>query len=307
MAYNVKVDVSPIYELISSFIVFTTRKWVNNLDVGLEWLDDISSRFSPDARQPFIEAAQFPFTDYDVLYAWAIDRSDNTDIEAFLDHLEFSAEEVLYHSIKSYIPNMTTVEIQRIRSSYIPLLRKWNELYFKEITLQYASLLEEDAAEKATLLHKMDSEALVEYASGGLVLEPGLPIERVVLVPSIHFRPINTYGFYSDVLFIQYPIDIPELDEDEPPTCLLRLTRALVRPERLRLLRYVADEPKSLQEMVDHLNESEDKLMHHLMRLRVAGLLRVHLVDSNDTEKFSIRPDGAAELQMFLESYIRLS
>ncbi|MNJ35275.1 hypothetical protein D3C77_300060 [compost metagenome] len=202
---------------------------------------------------------------------------------------------------------MTTVEIQRIRSSYIPLLRKWNELYFKEITLHYASLLEEDAAEKATLLDKMDSEALVEYASGGLVLEPGLPIERVVLVPSIHFRPINTYGFYSDVLFIQYPIDIPELDEDEPPTCLLRLTRALVRPERLRLLRYVADEPKSLQEMVDHLNESEDKLMHHLMRLRVAGLLRVHLVDSNDTEKFSIRPDGAAELQMFLESYIRLS
>lgn len=34
-------------------------------------------------------------------------------------------------------------------------------------------------------------------------------------------------------------------------------------------------------------------------------LLRIHLVDQ-DIEKFSIRPDGAAELQIFLESYIRL-
>ncbi|WP_110932733.1 ArsR/SmtB family transcription factor [Paenibacillus bouchesdurhonensis] len=304
MAYNVKVDVSPIYELISSFLVFTTRKWVNNLDVGMEWLEDISSRLNLDAQQAFTAAAKFPFSDYDVLYAWAIDRPSR-NVAAFLDDLEKTANDILYHSSKSYIPDMTTEEVERIRSSYIPLLRKWNALYFMDVAPQYSPLLEEDAAEKATLLHKMDPEALVEYASGGIVLEPGLPIEQVVLVPSVHFRPINTYCFYSGALLIQYPIDIPELDEDEPPTCLLRLTRALANPERLRLLRYVANEPKSLQEMINNLNESEDKLMHHLMRLRVAGLLRVHLVDAK-TEKFTIRPDGAAELQMFLESYIRL-
>ncbi|MNJ35768.1 hypothetical protein D3C77_305250 [compost metagenome] len=304
MAYNVKVDVSPIYELISSFLVFTTRKWVNNLDVGMEWLEDIGSRLNLDAQQAFTAAAKFPFSDYDVLYAWAIDRPSR-NVAAFLDDLEKTANDILYHSSKSYIPDMTTEEVERIRSSYIPLLRKWNALYFMDVAPQYSPLLEEDAAEKATLLHKMDPEALVEYASGGIVLEPGLPIEQVVLVPSVHFRPINTYCFYSGALLIQYPIDIPELDEDEPPTCLLRLTRALANPERLRLLRYVANEPKSLQEMINNLNESEDKLMHHLMRLRVAGLLRVHLVDAK-TEKFTIRPDGAAELQMFLESYIRL-
>ncbi|MGG4553576.1 ArsR/SmtB family transcription factor [Paenibacillus humicus] len=304
MTYNVKVDVSPIYELISSFIVFTTRKWVNNLDVGLEWLEDIGSRFNLDAQQAFAAAAKFPFSDYDVLYVWAMDRSSHS-IDAFLDDLEHAANDTLYHSIKSYIPDMNTKEVERIRSSYVPLLRKWNDLYFIDVAPQYTPLLEEDAAEKSTLLHKMDPEALVEYASGGIVLEAGLPSEQVVLVPSIHFRPINTYCFYNGALLIQYPIDIPELDEDEPPTCLLRLTRALANPERLRLLRYVANEPKSLQEMVSNLHESEDKLMHHLMRLRVAGLLRVHLVDV-DTEKFSIRPDGAAELQMFLESYIRL-
>lgn len=304
MAYNVKVDVSPIYELISSFIIFTTRKWVNNLDVGVEWLEDIGSRFNLDTQQAFADAAQFPFSDYDALYAWAMVRSSHT-VESFLDDLEQTASDILYHSIKSYVPDINTHEIERIRTSYVPLLRKWNDLYFIDAATPYTPLLEEDAAEKATLLHKMDPEALVEYASGGIVLEPGLPVDQVVLVPSVHFRPINTYCFYSGALLIQYPIDIPELDEDEPPTCLLRLTRALANPERLRLLRYVANEPKSLQEMINNLNESEDKLMHHLMRLRVAGLLRVHLFDVN-AEKFSIRPDGAAELHMFLESYIRL-
>lgn len=88
-------------------------------------------------------------------------------------------------------------------------------------------------------------------------------------------------------------------------SCWKRLTRALAKPERLRLLRYVADEPKSIYEMLHDLNESKEDLMHDLMRLRVAGLLRIHLVDQ-DIEKFSIRPDGAAELQIFLESYIRL-
>jgi len=86
---------------------------------------------------------------------------------------------------------------------------------------------------------------------------------------------------------------------------LLRLTQALSRPERLQLLRYLANEPKSMQEMIRDTNESRAQLHHELMILRSAGMLRVHLTDRS-TEKFSIRPDGVSELQMFLESYIRI-
>lgn len=106
-------------------------------------------------------------------------------------------------------------------------------------------------------------------------------------------------------MLVQYPVDVPVENEDEPPTLLLRMTKALSDPVRLRLLRYVANEPKSLWEMQSDLGQSGDILMHHLMMLRVAGLLRIHLRDA-DNERFSIRPDGASELQMFLESYIHL-
>lgn len=305
MAYDVKVDHSLVYELISSFMIYTTQKWVNNLDVGPEWIAEIDARLTPEERRQFAEAAKFPFADYDVLYVWALERNGAGEATRFLDEVAETPVETLYRRTKSYISAVNIDTIERIRSSYIPLLKCWQRLYFGPIENQFLPLLEEDAAEKHTLLQKMDTDALIEYASGGLVLEPLKPIAQVVLTPSIHFRPINTYVFYENVLFIQYPLDIPELDEDEPPMVLKRLTRALAEPQRLRLLRYVADEPKSMQEMLTDLGEPKEQLMHDLMRLRVAGLLRIHLL-AQDTEKFSIRPDGAAELQMFLESYIRL-
>lgn len=304
MSYDVKIDVSPVYELLSSFIIYTTRKWVNNLDVGQEWIESIEARIGETERKRFEEAAELPFSDYDLLYALILERNEDANIEHFLNDLGNSPENVLLDKLKPYIPNVNNDDIVRLKS-YAPLLTLWNKEYFRHIENQYVTLLEEDAEEKMALVQKMEPESLVEYASGGVVLDPGLPINKVVLLPSIHFRPINTYCFYDRTLLIQYPLDLPELDEDEPPVCLLRLTRALVEPERLRLLRYLADQPKSLQELVNELRESDETLMHHLMRLRVAGLLCVHLVD-RDTEKFSIRPDGASELQMFLESYIRL-
>lgn len=304
MYYDVKIDVSPVYEFLSSFIIYTTRKWVSNLDVGQEWIDAIESRLDKDERKSFVDAAQLPFTDYDLLYALILERSAGADVSQFLQELAESSEEALLCKLNPYVLTVNSQDILRLKS-FAPLLVIWYDRYFREIEEQYADLLLEDAEEKLALIHKMDRGALVEYASGGVVLEPGLPVDKVVLLPSIHFRPINTYCFYESTLVIQYPLDLPELDEEEPPMNLLRLTRALASPERLRLLRYIADEPKSINELAHSLSQSKEYLMHHLMLLRVAGLLRIHLVE-RDTEKFSIRPDGASELQIFLESYIRL-
>lgn len=151
----------------------------------------------------------------------------------------------------------------------------------------------------------MDMVPLIEYASGGIVIEDIPGLKTIVLLPTVHNRPINTYCFFKNLMLVQYPVDVPSDNEEEPPTVLLRLTQALSDPTRLRLLRFVANEPKTLWEMQPELNLSREMLMHHLLSLRVAGLLRVHL-RGEGTERYSIRPDGASELQMFLESYIRI-
>ncbi|AJS58369.1 winged helix-turn-helix domain-containing protein [Paenibacillus sp. IHBB 10380] len=305
MNYEVKIDVSPIYELLGSFMVYVSNKWVDNLDMGPGWVHNVEQRLNPEIRSILATASAWPFSDYDVLYVWAGQRHNGNSIEAFLEQLLKSSDIELFDRVSPYLPTLALVDARRIRDDYVPVLKLWYEHYFKEIEDEIIPLIEEDALEKRTLLSKMDPENLIEYASGGLVIEDIPGLNTVVLFPTVHNRPINTYCFYTGMLLIQYPVDVPEKIDDEPPMCLTRMTYALSNSTRLRILRYVGEQPKSLMDMKHELDQPVDTLMHHLMILRVAGLLRIHLGEHNN-DRFSIRAEGAAELQIFLESYIRL-
>jgi DNA-binding transcriptional ArsR family regulator len=305
MEYELKIDVSPVYELLDSFMLYVTRKWSSNLDLGPNWVSDVEDRISPPKVTTLMQAAEWPFTDYDVLYAWVYSRGPATTVLHFLDDLDSASTEDCYQQIAPFIHGFTIEEASRIKSNYSPLLRLWYEQYFRYVESKILPLLIEDASEKKMLESKMDPVSLIEYASGGVVFEEIRDLKTIVLLPTVHNRPINTYCFYKTMVIVQYPVDVPLEDEDEPPMVLLRMTKALSDPTRLRLLRYLAHEPKSLWEMQSDLDQSREMLMHHLMILRVAGLLRIHLRGEQD-ERFSIRPDGASELQMFLESYIHL-
>ncbi len=305
MEYELKIDVSPVYELLDSYMIYVTRKWISNLDIGPHWVTDVEGRISPPDVTALMQAAEWPFTDYDVLYAWVYKRGPATTVLQFLDDLDAASEEDCFQQVAPLIPDFTFEECCRIKRSYSPLLRLWYDQYFRHVEHKILPLLIEDASEKKMLESKMDPISLIEYASGGVVFEDITDLKTIVLLPTVHNRPINTYCFYKTMVIVQYPVDVPLEDEDEPPMVLLRMTKALSDPTRLRLLRYVAHEPKSLWEMQSDLNQSREMLMHHLMILRVAGLLRIHL-RGEFNERFSIRPDGASELQMFLESYIRI-
>lgn len=305
MNYELKIDVSPVYELLDSFMLYVTKKWTSNLDIGTDWIRDVDGRFTPAQLAALKQAAEWPFEDYDVLYAWAYSRGEASKVLQFLAELESSSLEDNLRRTEPFFHNFTAEECARIKNGYTPLLRIWYEHYFRHVEHTLLPLLIEDASEKKMLESKMDMVPLIEYASGGIVIEDIPELKTIVMLPTVHNRPINTYCFFKNLMLVQYPVDVPSDNEEEPPTVLLRLTQALSDPTRLRLLRFVANEPKTLWEMQSELSLSREMLMHHLLSLRVAGLLRVHL-RGEGTERYSIRPDGASELQMFLESYIRI-
>lgn len=307
MTYELKIDVSPVYELLDSFMLYVTRKWISNLDMGPDWIRDIDGRIPPQQVSALRQAAEWPFTDYDVLYVWAYQRQPASKVTQFFDELEALSLEECFERTAPLFPNFTMEDCARIKHDYPPLLQLWYEQYFRHMEQKILPILIEDASEKKMLESKMGAAALIEYASGGVVIEDIPDLRTVVLLPTVHNRPINMYCFYNTLMIIQYPVDVPSDNEDEPPTVLLRLTKALSDPTRLRLLRYAAREPKTLWQLQSVLNQTSDMLMHHLLMLRVAGLLRVHLGSEGEgNERYSIRTDGASDLQMFLESYIRL-
>ena len=306
MEHKVIVDVSEVYELLGSFMIYITRKWTDSLDIGSVLITDMDTRLPQGVRADLAKASAWPFLDYDVLYALAMKRNKHNDIPSFIQWIEASSKETLYASVLPFMPALTLSDFERICRDYPPLLTQWYDYYFAGVENELIPLLQEDAQEKSILLQKMEPADLIEYATGGVILDE-VHVKTVVLFPGVHFRPINTYCFYEDTLLIQYPVDMPEENEEDPPVVLLRMTEALSDPDRLRILRYLAREPKTIHEMVHSLNQDDDKLLHHLVILRAAGLLRSHVQPGVQTERFSLRPDGASELQMFLESYIRLS
>lgn len=304
MGYQVKVDYSPTYELLSSFFVYATQRWTRNLDWGHQWLQTVNDRLDPEFAKEIADSKQWPFADYDVLYLWVCRRKHADNIEEHLQYLEQSDEKSLHELAIPYIDNLSLQDIVRIRNSYVPLLRKWYEQYFRELESLYCPLLEEDAAEKRMLIDKMEPEALVEYATNGVVLELADKVSTVLLIPMLHTRPINAYCYYNDLLLILYPVDMPEFDEDQPPTNLIRFTNALADEIRLRILRFLAQDIRTQEEIAAEMQLTRETTLHHIMMLRAAGLVRVHM--DGEKERYSIRADGIAEMQLFLESYIRV-
>ncbi|WP_138493499.1 ArsR/SmtB family transcription factor [Paenibacillus pinistramenti] len=309
MSFKVRVDVSSIYEFLNSFIIFSNPRWINNLDLGQDWLDESRSRLSLEEAEMFKDTALWKFSDFDILLSWVIQRKPKMRIPDFLDHLEFSDARQVHHEALELLPHLSHEEIEQVRERYTPLLRIWYKRYFKDVELEHEHYLREDVLEKKTLEDKMEPADLIEISTSGIRVGEHLPIDQVVLLPTLHLRPLNTYCFYHRLLVLQYPIDFPE-KEGQPPNLLLRMTRALADPLRLNLLRFISEQgPLSFSEMKKQLPDLSDTLTHHLMLLRVAGLLLIHLDVNqveNQHETYSLRKDGIADLQIFLESYIRV-
>ncbi|GGA25161.1 ArsR/SmtB family transcription factor [Paenibacillus physcomitrellae] len=309
MSYKVRVDVSSIYEFLNSFIIYSSSRWINNLDLGHEWVAESRAKLTRQEAELLDEVSGWPFGNVDLLLGWAVQRKPKMRIPDFLDYLEHGDAEDVHGQVLKLMPNLKPDTIEFVRTRYIPLLRIWYERYFKHIEQEHEHYLREDALEKKTLESKMEPVDLIEISTSGILVGEHLPIEEVVLLPTLHLRPLNTYCFFDRLLMLQYPVDFPE-KEGQPPNILLRLTRALADPKRLNLLRFISEcGPLSLSEMKERLPELSDQLTHHLMRLRVAGLLHIHLEvnqQENQHETYSLREDGIADLQIFLESYIQV-
>lgn len=154
MKYELEIDVSPVYELLDSFMLYVTKKWISNLEIGTDWVRDVDGRFPPMQLAALKQAAEWPFDDYDVLYAWAYSRGEASKVLQFLDELEASTVEDCLLRTAPFFHNFTLEECARIKNGYTPLLRMWYEHYFRHVEHTILPLLIEDASEKKCLRAK---------------------------------------------------------------------------------------------------------------------------------------------------------
>lgn len=73
---------------------------------------------------------------------------------------------------------------------------------------------------------------------------------------------------------------------------------ALAEPRRRAILMLVRDEPRSVNEIAEHFDVSQQAVSQHLKVLREAGLVEVR--PDRQRRLYVVRPEGLASLERFL-------
>jgi len=307
MSYRIEMDYTPAYELVCSFMVFATKKWMNNLDLGRSWLRRTEEAVQRSFLDKLHEDKQYPLADFDMLYLiiWLRPHGQQDDAESFLHWLRTIDTEELRTLLSPYVGKSPILRhLQKFTQRYVELLTLWNDQYFRHVDPAESAVLIDDFEEKRALQRKLDPETLHELATSGGMIDPAAGLSLVVLTPTLHFRPLNNYCHYNGLAITQYAVDLPPEDDETPPLSLMRLTRALSDESRIRILRFLAEEQRSFTDIYKYSKLSKGTVHHHLIMLRAAGLVCTHMLGYQ--QRYSIRTEGTAELKLFLESYIRI-
>lgn len=182
-------------------------------------------------------------------------------------------------------------------------LRGWHQQVFAKQEAEILEILERDAQAKRELQATMESGRLVEVATGGVRYVPDVGIERILLVPSVVIRPWVVISDHRGTKILCYSVADSSLaaDESAPPEHLVRLYKALGDESRLRILRLLAAGERQLTEIADELGVAKSTAHHHLVALRVAGLVRV---TTGKEKSYSLREDVISEVSELLAGYL---
>jgi DNA-binding transcriptional ArsR family regulator len=213
----------------------------------------------------------------------------------------------LYSLAAGYAPDGGTVpaDLAEVRDEAVGLLRGWNTHYFRSIDASILTGLGADAIAKRQLAAGSPPAAVIEEASGGVVVMPEEPMEKLALVPQYHARPWNIYSLTGRTVLHCYPADAWPPTPGEPSSRLTRLTRALDDPSRLRILRYVAGGPRTFTEIAEQVSLTKPTVHYHLVLLRAAGLMRVETYLSKAYgSRYTLRRSALQELTSELDQFL---
>ncbi len=158
------------------------------------------------------------------------------------------------------------------------------------------------------LAEKLPLRELLDELSQGLQFEDNkLRMDELVLVPCYWATPLVLFSRIHKrkelFLFGARPLDASLVPGDQVPDLLYQTLRALADPTRLRILRYLADEPLTPAELSRRLRLRAPTVIHHLQALRIARL--VHLTLGHDEgRRYTTRPEALEATWELLKDFL---
>jgi DNA-binding transcriptional ArsR family regulator len=248
-------------------------------------LIQVHDKFAPDHRELIADAAEGDHEAIEALLATPV--LSGPDLKRWTDTLRF----------------LLTMEPDATRQLLVDVLRRSNEEAFAAHEETFRSYLEADYRSKRAMARRISAERLLEVATSGINFTDDRSYKPFVLMPTMVARPWVVFASGPDFFVLGYPVadEILDADGDAPPQWLVKLHKALGDERRLRILRTLADGDASLAELADTVDIAKSTLHHHLMLLRSAGLVRVHV---GDDKRYSLREETLGDAATTLDHYI---
>lgn len=199
--------------------------------------------------------------------------------------------------------HLLALDPESTKSDLLSILQRWHTEVFGPREAGLMPILRHDAEAKEALARTEPVERVLEAGLEGFEYIPEPGFDRVLLIPSYITRPhIHNFDHHDLKIFV-YPVADESLsaDPDSPSPRLVRLLKALGDERRLRILKRLTAGSYTLQELADYFEAGNTTMLHHLIILRAAGLVRVR---SAPPKTYSVRREVLPDVAHLLGAYL---
>jgi DNA-binding transcriptional ArsR family regulator len=192
---------------------------------------------------------------------------------------------------------------------FLEAMQSYYDVFFAEEERRIAPALEQAIARAQELARKMDVPSLLEELSQGVQFTSELEeVSEIILAPSYWSTPLILYEKLAPqrmlITFGARPADASLVPGDTVPDSLMRVLKALSDSTRMRILRYLEEEPQTPSQLARRLRLRPPTVNHHLTELRMAGL--VHIQHPEGKEKvYSARAKAIEAACNTLQGFLR--
>lgn len=187
-------------------------------------------------------------------------------------------------------------------------LQYYVDTFFAEEELRIRSILEQELSFARMRAGSRPLPAMLDEITSGVRYSDFGHLSDITLAPTFWGSPFMFHDHLEEfkliVLFGARPGTMSIVPGDVIPDALLRGMKALADPTRLRILRYLAQEPQTASELSRVLRLRPPTVNHHLNQLRLAGMVHVFL-DPDGEKKFAARYEGFDDTQDLLNLFVR--
>jgi DNA-binding transcriptional ArsR family regulator len=232
----------------------------------------------------------------DIIMAAA--AGDRQAQESFL-RTSFPGDGGWQETLRAVLP----LDAETTKSQVLEILRSWHDQVFRSLEGEIMPILERDAESKLALLRAGSAERVLAAALPGFDYLPEPGLQRVLLIPSFVLRPQIHSLDHADTKIFVYSVADESIaaGSDAPNPRLLRLAKALGDERRLRILKRLTAEDLTLHELATHFGVSDTTMLHHLIILRGAGLVRVR---GGAGKRYRLERHVIPEMGRLLQTYL---